>query len=137
MLCGCWRGRRWGLFGGRLGAPALRETTGDHPFLREVYDDADRDDLTVELSFLIVHANPFRRIDRSRLAICDFSPAKDMLFAEEMLDASDLDLFRTVYDRVYGFRVAFRNPGREQLGGRDGDCRLGWWAGAMSRPWVP
>ena len=90
-----------GLLAERLGALALRETTGDHPFLQQVYDDGDRDDLTVELSFLIVHANPFRRIDRSRLTICDFSPAKDVLFAEEMLVAADLDLFRTVYDRVY------------------------------------
>jgi deoxyguanosine kinase len=90
-----------GLVAERLGALALRETTGDHPFLQQVYDDGDRDDLTVELSFLIVHANPFRRIDRSRLTICDFSPAKDVLFAEEMLVAADLDLFRTVYDRVY------------------------------------
>jgi deoxyadenosine/deoxycytidine kinase len=85
----------------RLHADALRETTGDHPFLQQVYEDDGRDDLTVELSFLLVHANPFRRLDRAKLTICDFSPAKDLLFAEEMLSAEDLKLFRGVYTHVY------------------------------------
>lgn len=90
-----------GLVAQRLRADALRETTGNHPFLQQVYQDDDRDDLTVELSFLLVHANPFRRLRRERLTICDFSPAKDLLFAEDMLDPVDLDLFRGIYAHVY------------------------------------
>ena len=84
-----------------LGAAAVTETTGHHPFLQQVYDDADRDDLTVELSFLVVHANPYRRLDRGSLTVCDFSPAKDELFAEDMLKTDDLGLFRDVYSRIY------------------------------------
>lgn len=85
----------------RLGADALSETTGNHPFLQQVYQDDDRDDLTVELTFLLVHANPFRRLARERLTICDFSPAKDLLFAEDMLRGDDLDLFSRIYSHMY------------------------------------
>ncbi|MEA2275774.1 MAG: hypothetical protein QOC78_734 [Solirubrobacteraceae bacterium] len=90
-----------GLLADRLAAKAVLETTADHPFLHQVYDDDDRDDLTVELTFLIVHANPYRRLDRSALTVCDFSPAKDELFAQDMLAGEDLRLFEEVYARTY------------------------------------
>ncbi len=77
------------------------ETTADHPFLNQVYDDDDRDDLTVELTFLLVHANPYRRLDRDLVTVCDFSPAKDELFAEDMLRGDDLELFMETYCRIY------------------------------------
>ena len=90
-----------GLVADRLGAATLRETTGDHPFLQQVYDDIDRDDFTVELTFLVVHANPYRRLSRDGLTVCDFSPAKDILFAEDMLSGDDLRLFTQTYAHVY------------------------------------
>jgi deoxyguanosine kinase len=89
------------LVANRIGAETVIETTADHPFLQQVYDDGDRDDLTTELAFLLVHANPFRRIDRTRLAVCDFAPAKDLLFAEDMLEGDEFALFDTVYHHVY------------------------------------
>jgi deoxyadenosine/deoxycytidine kinase len=89
------------LVAARLGAAALKETTGDHPFLAQVYEDHYRDDLTVELAFLVVHANPYRLLDRSRLNVCDFSPVKDLLFADDMLSGSDLEFFRDAYRFVY------------------------------------
>jgi len=90
-----------GLVAQRLGARVVRETTGDHPFLQQVYDETERDDLTVELTFLLVHANPYRRLDRTVVTVCDFSPAKDILFAEDMLGADDLKLFEEIYRRMY------------------------------------
>lgn len=90
-----------GLVAERLGARAVTETTGDHPFLQQVYDDTDRDDLTVELTFLILHANAYRRFDRSGVTVCDFSPVKDRLFAEDMLQGGDLRLFEEVYEHIY------------------------------------
>jgi deoxyadenosine/deoxycytidine kinase len=90
-----------GLVAQRLAARAVMETTAEHPFLNQVYDDGDRDDLTVELTFLIVHANPYRRLDRSLVTVCDFSPAKDKLFAEDMLRGDDLELFMETYSRIY------------------------------------
>jgi deoxyguanosine kinase len=85
----------------RLGASAVRETTGDHPFLSQVYDDQSRDDLTVELAFLIVHANAYRPVDRARTTMMDFSPVKDLLFAEDMLTGSELEFFRQSYNLLY------------------------------------
>jgi deoxyguanosine kinase len=90
-----------GLVAERLGALAVRETTANHPFLSQIYDDSERDDLTVELGFLLVHANPYRLLDPGLTTVCDFSPAKDIIFAEDMLSARDLVLFRAVYDRLY------------------------------------
>lgn len=90
-----------GLLAERLGARVIKETTGDHPFLHQVYDNGDRDDLTVELTFLIVHANPYRRLDHTVVTVCDFSPAKDRLFAEDMLEGDDLRLFSEIYQRIY------------------------------------
>ena len=90
-----------GMLADQLGINVLRETTAEHPFLTQVYEDGDRDDLSVELAFLLVHANPFRRLDRRRRTVCDFSPAKDQLFAEDMLDEGSLQLFRSVYEHLY------------------------------------
>lgn len=88
------------LMGERLGAQVLQETTAQHPFLAQVYRE-DRDDLTVELAFLLVHANPYRRLNRFRLTVADYSPAKDELFAEEMLSGDDLTFFRSAYAFLY------------------------------------
>lgn len=84
-----------------LEAGTVRETTADHPFLGQVYEEADRDDLTVELAFLLVHANAYRRINRADLTVCDFSPVKDQLFAEDMLSGPDLSFFRDAYRFIY------------------------------------
>jgi deoxyguanosine kinase len=84
-----------------LGAEVVQETTGQHPFLAQVYDDLARDDLTVELAFLLVHANPYRRIDRAVETVCDFSPVKDMLFAEDMLRNRELEFFGHAFETLY------------------------------------
>jgi deoxyguanosine kinase len=85
----------------RLGALALQETTQDHPFLDSVYDDAHRYDLEVELAFLLLHAGAYRRVDRSLTTVADYSPAKDVLFARDMLRGEDLDLWLRTYRHVY------------------------------------
>src|SRR3954452_5775515 len=89
------------LVAARLGADALCETTQDHPFLDSVYDDERRFDLEVELAFLLLHAGPYRRIDRATTTVTDYSPAKDVLFARDMLDGADLDLWLRTYEHVY------------------------------------
>lgn len=89
-----------------LRAIPVCETTGDHPFLAQVYDDARRDDFTVELAFLLVHANAYRRIPPDRRVLCDFSPVKDQLFAEDMLTNREREFFMTTYEFIYrGHRI--------------------------------
>ncbi len=89
------------LVAARLGARGLQETTQDHPFLDSVYDDARRYDLEVELAFLLLHAGAYRRLDRTSTTVTDYSPAKDVLFARDMLDGEDLELWLRAYEHVY------------------------------------
>jgi deoxyadenosine/deoxycytidine kinase len=84
-----------------LEAEVLCETTQDHPFLESIYDDERRYDLEVELAFLLLHAGAYRRISRRETTLADYSPAKDVLFAKDMLGGKDLDLWLGVYDHVY------------------------------------
>jgi deoxyguanosine kinase len=84
-----------------LEGDALIESTADHPFLDSVYDDENRFDLEIELAFLLLHAGAYRRVDRARTIISDFSPAKDIIFAEDMLGSADFDAWRGVYARIY------------------------------------
>ena len=85
----------------QLDAHVVRETTRDHPFLSSVYDDAGRDDLIVELAFLVVHAAAFRRLASRNLVVIDYSPVKDDLFALDMLDGRDYRTFRHAYSTLY------------------------------------
>lgn len=85
-----------------LDADAVCETTHDHPFLTSVYRDDERFDLEVELAFLLLHASAWRAIDRTELSVTDFSPYKDILFADDMLTVpADHDVFTRVYERLY------------------------------------
>jgi deoxyadenosine/deoxycytidine kinase len=92
----------------RLGVEVLCETTQKHPFLDSVYRDDDRYDLEVELAFLLLHSSAWRSIGRRAVTVADFSPVKDVLFAEAMLaDPGDKALFDHAYQRLYeGYRPA-------------------------------
>ena len=85
----------------RLDAAPLIETTADHPFLDAVYVDDDRHDLQIELAFLLLHFGGYRSAPREGLVVSDFSPAKDLLFAWDMLRGDDLDLFERLYEKLY------------------------------------
>jgi deoxyguanosine kinase len=86
----------------RLGCPLVTETTQAHPFLDSVYQDDLRFDLEVELAFLLLHSSAWRRIDREALSVTDFSPVKDLLFADQMLgERADRTLFDQAYARLY------------------------------------
>lgn len=88
-----------------LGANLLLEETAGHPFLAQIYANRmDRDDLTIELGFLLVHANPWRQLDPNTTTVTDFSPVKDLLFAEDVMSGADLDLFVSVYTHLFSVR---------------------------------
>jgi deoxyadenosine/deoxycytidine kinase len=89
------------LLAGQLGASVVCETTLDHPFLETIYDDAARYDLQVELGFLLLHNAAYRQIQRQATVVTDFSPVKDLLFAEAMLSGEDLLVFTGLYKHLY------------------------------------
>jgi deoxyadenosine/deoxycytidine kinase len=88
--------------GERLEAESLLEATAAHPFLEKVYADGGRDDLIVELSFLVLHAAAYRaRVEREGDLVSDYSPVKDVLFARDMLSAEALQVFLATYEGLY------------------------------------
>lgn len=90
------------LLADRLKGQLVCETTHNHPFLGSVYRDDERYDLEVELAFLLLHSSAWRRIDRSSMTVTDFSPVKDVLFADDMLaNHNDRTLFDHAYSRLY------------------------------------
>lgn len=50
---------------------------------------------------MLLHSGAYRRVDRSVTTVTDYSPAKDVLFARDMLDGEDLDLWLRAYEHVY------------------------------------
>ena len=85
----------------RLGARVLCETTANHPFLQSVYDEEQRDDLLVELAFLLLHAAPFRGLATDDVTVTDYSPVKDDLFALDVLEDPDYGIFQQTYAALY------------------------------------
>lgn len=91
-----------GIVAERVGARALLETTADHPFLQSVYDDERRHDLGIELAFLLLHASGWRgALATATPTLSDFSPVKDLIFADDMLEGDDRQLFETAYRRLH------------------------------------
>jgi deoxyadenosine/deoxycytidine kinase len=89
------------LLAAQLGFTAITESTHDHPFLESVYRDGERNDLEIELAFLLLHAGAWRAIDPRVSTVCDFTPVKDLLFARDTLtERADLALFETAYERL-------------------------------------
>lgn len=85
----------------RLDVNAVCETTDMHPLLNEVYDDANRHDLGVELGFLLLHYAGFRHARQIGNPVTDFSPVKDRFFADVTLTPDERALFIAVYDQLY------------------------------------
>jgi deoxyadenosine/deoxycytidine kinase len=86
----------------QLHASVICETTHHHPFLDSVYRDDERHDLEVELAFLLLHSSAWRGVERHVVTVTDFTPAKDILFAEAMLsERADRLLFDHAYRRLY------------------------------------
>jgi deoxyadenosine/deoxycytidine kinase len=89
------------LVAGRIGAEWAIETTGDHQALDQIYDDARRQDLQVELNFLVLHFRAYRALSEAATTVIDFSPVKDLLFAADMLRGTDRWLFDELYGALY------------------------------------
>src|SRR4051794_32043403 len=81
-----------------LGWGAVLEQTSAHPFLDAFYSDTALYALETELAFVLVHYHQLHPLGRSARFVSDFSPVKDLVFAEMNLPSRDLTTFMQLYD---------------------------------------
>jgi deoxyadenosine/deoxycytidine kinase len=82
------------------GIPYVHERSSEVPFLGAFYSDVERYKLETELCFVLVHYHQYRDLTES--VVLDYSPVKDLVFADLNLQGPDYDLFNAVYTRTSG-----------------------------------
>ena len=82
----------------------LHERSSEHPFLAAFYSNVERYKLETELCFVLLHYHQYRDVktDRGETVVLDYSPAKDLVFADVNLTGVDYEVFSTVYERTSG-----------------------------------
>jgi len=88
------------LLAGLEGMTYVHERSEDVPFLDAFYSDVERYKFETELCFVLVHYHQYRKLREP--AVLDYSPVKDLVFADLNLDGHDKDLFEAVYVRTLG-----------------------------------
>jgi deoxyguanosine kinase len=86
------------------GCAYVHESSANHPFLESFYSDIERYKLETELCFVLLHYHQYRdlRIVELGMMILDYSPVKDLVFADLNLSGPDYDLFVTLYAHTSG-----------------------------------
>jgi deoxyguanosine kinase len=88
------------LLAGLVGVEFAHERSADVPFLDDFYRDVERYTFETELCFVLVHYHQYRDLEGS--TILDFSPVKDLVFADVNLTGPEYELFRSIYDHTSG-----------------------------------
>jgi deoxyadenosine/deoxycytidine kinase len=88
------------LLAGLVGMDFAHERSATVPFLEDFYSDVERYTFETELCFVLVHFHQYRDLQRS--TVLDFSPVKDLVFADVNLEGREFDLFRSIYDHTSG-----------------------------------
>lgn len=90
--------------GARDGNQYFHELSDRHPFLDAFYSDVEKYTFETELVFVLLHYHQFRDLPKSEkgIVITDYSPVKDVVFADMNLEGADLKLFSDLYERTSG-----------------------------------
>lgn len=88
-----------GLVADALGFAQVKEQTAQHPFIAQFYADPDRFAFETELAFALIHYHQLHQL-RDADIVADFSPAKDIVFAEMNLSGEELQMFMSLYDML-------------------------------------
>ncbi len=83
-----------------VGMDYAHERSSDVPFLDDFYRDIPRYTFETELCFVLVHYHQYRDLKVS--TILDFSPVKDLVFADVNLRGKEFGLFESIYDHTSG-----------------------------------
>lgn len=83
----------------------VHEASAEHPFLKDFYSDIERYKLETELCFVLLHYHQYRDLrgeGNVGTVVLDYSPVKDLVFADLNLSNRDYEVFRSVYDHTSG-----------------------------------
>lgn len=83
----------------RLGFAQVKEQTAQHPFIAQFYADPERFALETELAFALIHYHQLHQLNDADI-VADFSPAKDVVFAEMNLGGEELAMFMSLYEML-------------------------------------
>jgi len=83
----------------QLGFAQVKEQTSQHPFIAQFYADPERFALETELAFALIHYHQLHQLKDADI-VADFSPAKDIVFAEMNLAGEELQMFMSLYDML-------------------------------------
>lgn len=88
-----------GLLADDLGFMQVHEQTLQHPFIAEFYADEQQFAFETELVFALIHYHQLHQLHGADI-VSDFSPAKDLVFAEMNLSGRELGMFNSLYDML-------------------------------------
>jgi deoxyguanosine kinase len=80
----------------------LHERSAEHPFLNAFYSTVERYKFETELCFVLLHYHQYRDIEPEHTVVLDYSPVKDIVFADLNLGDEDHRLFTAIYRRTSG-----------------------------------
>lgn len=89
------------LIGASLGIPPVLEQVEQHPVIEAYYGDPPRFVLETELVFMSIHLSQIKGIVASGPIVSDFSPAKNLIYAECVVTGNDLALLERVDRRLW------------------------------------
>jgi deoxyguanosine kinase len=85
-----------------LGLEPVLERVESHPFIEAFYADGLAHALELELAFILMRWHDIRRAGVNQTVIADFSPFKDIVFSQMLLnDHADLDLVHRTYAELW------------------------------------
>jgi deoxyadenosine/deoxycytidine kinase len=90
-----------GLLAESLGFAQVKEQTSQHPFIAQFYTNPERFAFETELAFVLIHYHQLHQLKDADI-VADFSPAKDIVFAEMNLVGEELDMFMSLYEMLSG-----------------------------------
>lgn len=88
-----------GLLAEALGYAQVKEQTKQHPFIAQFYADPEQFAFETELAFALIHYHQLHQLQDADI-VADFSPAKDMVFAEMNLAGDELKMFVSLYEML-------------------------------------
>lgn len=87
------------LLGEHLGFAQVKEQTAQHPFIAQFYADIETFAFETELAFVLIHYHQLHQLREANI-VADFSPAKDVIFAEMNLEGEELKMFMSLYEML-------------------------------------